>query len=404
MIKGKAVIAQGGGPTAVINQSLVGAVTEALRSDNITSVYGAIHGVRGIINEDFIDLSMASRETLEKIACSPASALKSTRDKPDCDYCDEIFKVLQAHDVRYFYYIGGNDSADTCRIISETAQTVGYELKVVHIPKTIDNDLRVTDHCPGFGSAAKFVSNAFAGINLDNRALPGVYLGVVMGRDAGFLTASSAMAHRYEDDAPHLIYIPESTFNTDRFLSHIDDCYSKYGRCIVALSEGVRNSEGVPIVATLQEQIERDAHGNVQLSGTGALADSLVSLIRNNLSVSKVRGDTFGYLQRSFAGCVSPVDAQEARTIGEMAVKYSLREDFTGGSIAMKRIGDYVISYEPTPLASVARLTKSMDPSFYNEETAQVTAAFMNYVRPIVGEFPECHQFDVPSVSKIYRK
>lgn len=404
MIQGKAVIAQGGGPTAVINQSLVGAITEALRSDNITELYGAIHGVRGIINEEFLDLSMVSRESLEKIANSPASALKSTRDKPDEEYCHKIFDVLKAHDVHFFYYIGGNDSADTCRIISETAQKVGYELKVVHIPKTIDNDLRVTDHCPGFGSAAKFVSNAFSGINLDNRALPGVYLGVVMGRDAGFLTAASALAHRYEDDAPHLIYIPEATFDTNRFLSHVEDTYSRYGRCIVALSEGIRNSEGVPIIATLQEQIERDAHGNVQLSGTGALADSLVTLIRDNLSVSKVRGDTFGYLQRSFAGCVSSVDAQEARTIGEMAVKHSLKKDFAGGSIAMKRIGDYVIKYEPTPLESVARLTKSMDPSYYDIETAQVTPEFMNYVRPIVGELPECHQFDAPFVSKIHRK
>jgi 6-phosphofructokinase len=199
-LTGKALVAQGGGPTAVINQSLVGVVLEARKFPEITRVYGAKHGVRGILSEDFIDLTQATTHNLEQVARTPASALGSTRDKPDQDYCRKMFKVMLAHEIRYFFYIGGNDSSDTCRIVNEEAKTAGYELRTVHVPKTIDNDLVGTDHCPGFGSAGKFVAQAFAGANLDNRALPGVYIAVVMGRHAGFLTAASALAKKFPDD------------------------------------------------------------------------------------------------------------------------------------------------------------------------------------------------------------
>ena len=175
----------------------------------------------------------------------------STRDKPDAEYCSKIFTVLKAHNVRYFYYMGGNDSADTCRIVSENAQTAGYDMRVVHIPKTIDNDLLVTDHCPGFGSAGLFVANAFAGINLDNRSLPGVYIGVVMGRHAGFLTAASIFGKKYPDDGPHLVYVPEKAFDIDKFLSDVDRIYKQYGRCVIAASEGICNAGGEAIITTL---------------------------------------------------------------------------------------------------------------------------------------------------------
>ncbi len=404
MIQGKAVIAQGGGPTAVINQTLAGAIIEAKKSGQISELYGAIHGVRGIVGENFIDLTMVSDDNLKQVSLSPASALLSTRDKPDHEYCERIIEVFKAHEIRFFYYIGGNDSADTCRIVSESAKEMGYELTVVHIPKTIDNDLRVTDHTPGFGSAAKFVANCFSGINLDNRALPGIYIGIIMGRDAGFLTAASALAHRYSDDAPHLIYIPESTFDPQQFLTHVETTYQKHGRAVIAISEGIRNAQGEPIAATLQDAVERDSHGNVQLSGNGALGDSLISLVKKNITKSKVRGDTFGYLQRSFAGCTSLVDAREARTIGEMAIKHSLQKDFTSGSIAMIRKENYVINYETTPLETVAHLTKPMDSSFYNAETASVTPQFLKYIRPIVGELHQCEQLTAPSIKPLLRK
>nr|HPJ98704.1 diphosphate--fructose-6-phosphate 1-phosphotransferase [Candidatus Hydrogenedentota bacterium] len=239
VLKGKVLVAQGGGPTAVINQSMVGAVLESRKFPQVTRVYGAVHGVRGIIDEDFLDLTEATTHNLEAVAQTPSSGLSSTRDKPDIEYCRKIFQVCQAHEVRYFFYIGGNDSADTCRIVNEESDKAGYELRVIHIPKTIDNDLKVTDHCPGYGSAAKFVAQAFAGANLDNRAIPGVYIGIVMGRHAGFLTAASILGKKYPDDGPHLIYLPERPFNKKQFVQDVQNVYSKYGRCIIAASEGI---------------------------------------------------------------------------------------------------------------------------------------------------------------------
>ena len=196
-------------------------------------MYGAVNGVQGIINEDFIDLTQETTHNLEQVANTPSSALFSTRDKPDKAYCQEIFKVFKAHNVRYFFYIGGNDSADTVRIVNEEAEASNYEFRAIHIPKTIDNDLMMNDHTPGYPSAAKFVAQSFIGLNLDNRALPGVHIGVVMGRNAGFLTAASSIAQKYPDDGPHLIYLPERKFSTDKFLRDVKEVYDKYGRCIV---------------------------------------------------------------------------------------------------------------------------------------------------------------------------
>ena len=231
-LEGKVVVAQGGGPTAVINQSLVGVVLESRKFTQITKVYGAVHGVKGIINEDFLDLTQETTHNLEQVAITPSSALLSTRDKPDEKYCKEIFEVFKAHDVRYFFYIGGNDSADTVRIVNQQAELSDYEFRAIHIPKTIDNDLVINDHTPGFGSAARFVAQASIGANLDNRSLPGVYIGVVMGRHAGFLTASASIAQKYPDDGPHFIYLPERAFNTEKFLQDVKKCYDKLGRCL----------------------------------------------------------------------------------------------------------------------------------------------------------------------------
>ena len=218
-LEGKVLIAQGGGPTAVINQSLVGIILEARRYPQITKIYGALNGVSGIVDERFVDLTQETERNLEEIANTPSSALGSTRDKPDEAYCKQMFEVMRAHDIRYFFYIGGNDSSDTVRIVSEEAGKVGYDFRTVHIPKTIDNDLMGNDHTPGYGSAARFVTQCFMGANLDNRALKGVYIGIVMGRHAGFLTAASAMAQRFPDDGPHLIYLPERPFHMSQFLS-----------------------------------------------------------------------------------------------------------------------------------------------------------------------------------------
>ena len=399
-LTGKALVAQGGGPTAVINQSLVGAVLEARKFPEITRVYGAKHGVSGILHEDFIDLTQATTHNLEQVARTPASALGSTRDKPDKDYCRKMFKVMLAHEIRYFFYIGGNDSSDTCRIVNEEAKTAGYELRTVHVPKTIDNDLVGTDHCPGFGSAGKFVAQAFAGANLDNRALPGVYIAVVMGRHAGFLTAASALAKKFSDDGPHLIYLPERVFDSERFLADVQRAYEKYGRCIVAVSEGVSDKDHKPIIATLKTGGEKDAHGNVQLSGTGALGDLLADLIKAKTKIKRVRADTLGYLQRSFLGCVSETDANEAREVGEKAVQYAVWHS-VDGSVAIKRVGDYAVEYELLKLTDVAAKTKVMAAEFINAEGNGVTEAFLNYARPLVGELAVMDRIAAPMVYKI---
>ncbi len=402
-LRGKAVVAQGGGPTAVINQSLVGAVLQARMYPWIDNIYGALHGVRGIIEEQFLDLTQATTHNLEMLALTPSSGMLSTRDKPDEEYCAKIFEVLKAHDVRYFYYIGGNDSADTCRIVNENARKAGYELRVVHIPKTIDNDLLVTDHCPGYGSAAKFVSSAFAGINLDNRSIPGVYIGVVMGRHAGFLTAASIFGKKYPDDGPHLIYVPEKAFDRQQFLAAVDRIYSTHGRCVVAVSEGIVDSNGEAVVTALTTSDERDAHGNVQLSGTGALGDALGDLVKKELKIKRVRCDTFGYLQRSYLGTVSNVDAHEAREVGEKAVQYSVWANIDG-SVAIRRTGDYSAEYFLTPLETVARKSKSMPDSFIDVENATVTDEFKDYARPLIGELPSYERISAPVVEKILNR
>jgi ATP-dependent phosphofructokinase / diphosphate-dependent phosphofructokinase len=400
-LSGKVLVAQGGGPTAVINQSLVGVVLEARKFPEMTKVYGARHGVRGIRNEDFLDLTQATSHNLETVAMTPASALGSTRDKPDVEYCRKMFQVMLAHEIRYFFYIGGNDSSDTCRIVHDQAKAANYELRTVHVPKTIDNDLVITDHCPGFGSAGRFVAQAFAGANLDNRALPGVYIGVIMGRHAGFLTASSVFARKFPDDGPHLIYLPERVFNPDQFIRDVQAVYEKHGRCIIAVSEGIVDKDHQPIVTTLKiGPVEKDSHGNVQLSGTGALGDLLADHIKAKTTIKRVRADTLGYLQRSFLGCVSETDASEAREVGEKAVQFAAWHN-VDGSVCIKRVGDYAVEFEMVKLTDVAGKTKVMPDEFICEEGNMVTTEFKNYARPLIGPLADMDRIAAPFVHKI---
>ncbi len=401
MALGKILVAQGGGPTAVINQSLVGVVLEARRHKGIDLVYGARHGVRGIVNEDFVDLTQETSHNLEMVAGTPSAALGSTRDKPDLDYCRRIFRVLQAHGIGHFFYIGGNDSSDTVRIVAAEARAAGYPLRSIHIPKTIDNDLVGNDHTPGFPSAARFVAQAFAGANLDNASLPGVYLAVVMGRHAGFLTAASALGKKFPDDGPHLIYLPERVFEVDRFLADVQAMYQRHGRCVIAVSEGVHDAAGAPILARLAKELEQDAHGNVQLSGTGALADLLCEEIKRRLGIKRVRGDTFGYLQRSFVGCVSDVDQREAREVGEKAVQFAMWGD-RDGSVSIKRTGYYSVDYELVALDAVAAKTRVMEDAFIAESGTDVTDAFRLYLRPLLGSgMPDAYRLRPNPVPKV---
>jgi 6-phosphofructokinase 1 len=398
---GSAVIGQSGGPTSVINQSLVGVIEAVRRHKHIDRLLGARHGVRGIVDEKFIQLDGATPDLLERIAATPSSALGSTRDKPDEAYCARILEVFRKHDVRYFFYIGGNDSADTARIVQELAAKQAHDLHVFHIPKTIDNDLRVHDHTPGFGSAAKFVACAMIGDDFDNRSLPGIKIDVIMGRHAGFLTAASALARVAEGSGPHLIFVPERPVSQEDFVAVVERVYAKQGRCLIAVSEGITAPDGRTYAEHMADNLERDAHGNLQLSGSGALGDYLASLVTKGVKPPagkklRVRADTFGYLQRSFAGFVSEVDADEARMVGRKAVEYSADAGHAQGSVVMLRTGNgerYGVETRLEDLKNVARLTRHMDDAFLGDDF-DVTDAWIQYARPLVGRLPVVGTFD----------
>jgi len=388
--KANAVVGQSGGPTAVINASLVGVVEEAKKHPEIENVYGALHALVGMAEDRFIDLTKLSDKMLEKVSASPCSALGSSREKPDEEYCAKILEVFKKRNIRYFFYIGGNDSANTAYIINEVADDVNFDIRSYHIPKTVDNDLLVTDHCPGYGSAARFEACALMGDDMDNRSLPGIKIDVIMGRHAGFLAAATALGKQRDDDGPHLIYFPERGVSLDKFISDVEDVYKKLGRCVVAVSEGFCDTDGVTWAKKLAQEAETDAHGNIQLSGTGALADFLAAQVKATLKVKRVRADTFGYLQRSFAGLQSEVDAREARWCGRQAVQYAIEED--NGSVAIKRLGngkDYKVELFRTELKNVAEKTKPMPDEFINADGNGVTDAFIEYAMPLIGELPE---------------
>ena len=419
-LKGNAVVGQSGGPTAVINQSLVGVIQAAAGSKAIERLLGAKHGVRGIKDEMFIDLKGLDDDLLERVAATPSSALGSTRDKPKEEYCARIVDVFQKLDVRYFFYIGGNDSADTARIVCEEAARKKHELRVFHVPKTIDNDLRVTDHCPGYGSAARFVACAMMGDDRDNASLPGIKIDVIMGRNAGWLTAASVLGRQDDSDGPHLVYVPESILTEEQFVEDVAREYDHRGRCLVAVSEGIEGpspagyerktargvehpehiSWGERIAWEAQKsglgQLEYDEHGNVQLSGSGALGDALSRIVKDKVAAKlgikklRVRADTFGYLQRSFAGFTSPVDAAEARQVGAEAVRMALAGE-PSGSVAMVRTegGAYGVSLIRAELKDVARETKPLEEKFITASGIGIAEdAFRTYAMPLVGKLP----------------
>lgn len=396
--KGNAVIGQSGGPTVVINSSLVG-VIEGLKAGNFGGkILGAKNAVEGCMAGNFFDVAGLSQSELDLLAGTPSSALGSSRKKPEKEDLAKIAETFKKHDVRYFFYIGGNDSSDTCRIVSEAAQAINYEMLAFHCPKTIDNDLVCNDHTPGFASAAKFVAQAFIGDELDNKALPGIKINVIMGRHAGFLTAASVLGRATPDNGPHLVYVPEIAFSIEKFLADVDAVYKRLGRCVIAVSEGITLADGTPVAVKLAEtqgtEVERDAHGNVQLSGSGALADALAAEIKSKLKIKRVRADTFGYLQRSFAGVVSAVDAAEARASGKLAAQMALGGQYQTGSITINREegAAYKAKYGRVELRDIAAKTKHL-PTEWVVNGNQIAQGFIDYAKPLVGDLPKIYQF-----------
>ena len=411
LVSGNAVIGQSGGPTAVINQSLAG-VIEGLSQglcagDHVKRIVGMRHGVRGIVKpggEGLVDLTSIPADRLERLARTPSAALGSTRDKPNEAYCQKILDGSRAHDIRYFFYIGGNDSADTCRIVSEKAAAAGYDLRCFHVPKTIDNDLRENDHTPGFPSAARYVTLALMGDALDNASLGGIKINVIMGRNAGFLTAAASLARGAAINAaspadrppPHLIYLPEVPFSIDAFLAEVESVYAKLGRCQIAVSEGIRDEKGEEIGPKLMRGAgEVDAHGNVQLSGSGALGDGLADLVKSGLTpkggkAPRVRADTFGYIQRCWPH-PSSVDAEEARAVGRYAAELAAKGDRSASVIIIRASNvpdSYASACGRADLSAVARRTRHVPPEFISGGN-DVSAAFHDYCRPLVGELPQ---------------
>ncbi len=408
-IKGKAVIFTQGGPTAVINASWVGVVQGLMLNADIEDIWGAINGIDGIMSENFVDLKAQTAGTLQNISYTPASQLRSTRKKPTPEDNARMLEVFKKHNIRYAFGIGGNDTSESLDIINDHARSIDYELRVFHVAKTVDNDLMENDHTPGYASAARYVASAFRGVNLDNQCFGGLYIGVCMGRHAGFLTAAAALGRCAPDDGPHLIYLPECPFNLDTFAKDAADIYKKHDRCVIAVSEGIEDENHTPILQVLAAggSLERDSHGNVQLSGTGALADSLVNYLKDYFETNgivkklRARGDTFGYVQRSFPD-QSPVDREEALALGKFAAA-SAQSGNVDGSCAIVRASQnpYKADYKLVPLKNVAGKTRRMPDNFIAPEKNNVTNAFIDYARPLIGELPPIGLLDMSKKVKV---
>lgn len=372
------VIAQGGGPTAVINQTMAGAVVEARRRDSNVRILGALHGVRGVRDGRFVDLGALPHDELMRIANTPSAALGSTRDKPDAAYCEQVLGGLKKVDASAFIYIGGNDTAGTQAILSDAS---GSTIACVHAPKTIDNDLMENDHTPGFISAGEFVAAAFLSVDLDFRALPGIYVGIVMGRHAGFLTAAASAWRLDENGGPHLTYVPERAFDRARFVDDIRSVMARHGRCIVAMSEGVSGADGRSLVENLvpAEMLERDAHGNVRLSGTD-LGQAIERILAEDLTGTRSRVDTLGYLPRGAIAMISETDQREAFEAGCFAVEVAERGS---GSVALQYSGG---ATRPAlvPLEYVAGKTRHMPDGFLEADENRVSTEGTEYLERLL--------------------
>ncbi len=404
---GNAVVFTQGGPTAVINASWIGVVEGLMNAKEVTGIWGSLHGIDGILNEEFVNLRAQTKKTLENITHTPATALFSTRHKPKAEDNAKMLEVFAKYNIRYVFGAGGNDTSESLDIINDEAKKAGYELRLFHVSKTVDCDLMENDHTPGYGSAARYCANAFRGVDLDNKAFGGIYLGVCMGRHAGFLTASSALGKEFKDSGPHLVYMPEKAFDIKQFVVDVEKIYKKLGRCVIAVSEGIEDKNHTPILQLLSKgSLEADSHGNVQLSGTGALADALVGEIKKHLEAKgftkiRARGDTFGYLQRSWPD-LSPVDREEALNVGRTAAKEALAGKFVDGSIAIQRVPGktYKVKFVRVPLKAVAGKTRHLPKEFINKEGNNVTEAFMAWGKPLIGKLQPIAELDMSKMIK----
>lgn len=386
-LKGACIIGQSGGPTAVINASVLGAVKAALNAPQITHVYGAAHGIRGVLDQQLYDMGMEDPAELELLKFTPSSALGTCRYKmkdPDEDPTDyqKILETFRRFNVRYFFYNGGNDSMDTCNKISKFMQKSGYECRVMGIPKTIDNDLFGTDHCPGFASAAKYIATSCMEVQHDASCYDTGMITIieVMGRNAGWLTAASALA-TYAGAGPDLIYLPEVDFDMDSFLADVEARYNATGKCLVVVSEGIHDASGQFISKATKNT--NDGFGHAQLGG---LANKLAEVVRSRVPSAKVRAIEPSLLQRCATHLASTTDATEAYLAGKTAVQAAVAGD-TDKMVAFERemvYGQYVCNTTLLPLENVANFEKKVPREWINAAGNGIERPFIDYVLPLI--------------------
>ena len=397
---GKAVFAQSGGPTAVINSSICGAIEEARKHKEIVAMYGSIHGILGVLHENMIDLNRESPRTISLLRQTPSSSLGSSRYKLKEEDFDRILKVLAAHEIRYFFIAGGNDSMDTANRVFKMARERGYELSVMGLPKTVDNDLPITDHCPGYGSVARWLALSVRDAGLDTEAIytsDTIKVVETMGRNAGWITAATALARQQPNDAPHIILLPEIPFSRDKFLSDVERVYRKLGYALIACCEGLRDENGDYLTAS-QRSLDTDRFGHRQLGGVG---ETLCGIIADGLKI-KARADKPGTIQRVSALLASPVDVEEAYATGAQAVRHAV-EGKSGWMVTLEREpgAEYMCKTGIVSLEEVANREKKVPREFINAEGTGVTGAFLEYVTPLIGgPLPEYARLEKHFVKK----
>ena len=385
-LKGACIIGQSGGPTSVINASAYGVIRTALDNPDITAVYGAAHGIKGVLNDQLYDMGQEDAKELELLLNTPSSELGSCRYKiadPDVDDTDykRILDIFKKYDVRYFFYNGGNDSMDTCNKISKYMQKVGYECRIMGVPKTIDNDLFGTDHCPGFASAAKYIATSCVEVYKDARVYDTGMVTIIeiMGRHAGWLAASAALAG-VVGCAPDLVYLPEVDFDMEQFLKDVTEIYNREGNCIVAVSEGIHYADGSFVSEA--KTSATDGFGHAQLGGLAAL---LANIVKEKTG-AKVRGIELSLLQRCGAHLASQRDIEESFLAGKTAVEAAVsgETDKMVGFECTRENGQYTCKTKLFDLSSVANFEKKVPLEWINEAGNGVTQGFIDYALPLI--------------------
>ena len=403
-LKGACIFGQSGGPTSVINASAYGVIETALKNPNITRVLGVEHGIKGVLNDRLFDMGQEDPTELELLKYTPSSALGSCRYKmadPDMDDTDykRILEIFKKYDVRYFFYNGGNDSMDTCNKISKYMQKVGYDCRVMGVPKTIDNDLYGTDHCPGFASAAKYIATSCMEVYQDARVYDTGMICIIeiMGRHAGWLAGAAALATAY-GAGPDLVYLPEVDFDMDKFLTDVERIYKEKGNCMVAVSEGIHYADGAFVSEA--KTSATDGFGHAQLGG---LAAHLAAVVKEKTG-AKVRGIELSLLQRCGAHLASETDIEEAVMSGKAAVENAVNgiTDKMVGFQCTRDNGKYVCKTELLPLTEVANAEKKVPIEWINKEHNGVEQPFIDYVLPLIQGEPKLPKVDsLPRFAKL---